>query len=100
MSDDNYIEIVSGIAEGDIVYVPQVMHESSGEEGEMGMMPGGMGGMSGGEMGGMPAGGGGMLPLVAAEACPPAVVAVCLPVVAEAVCRDEYATGDNRNTAD
>lgn len=60
LSDDTYIEIVSGISEGDIVYVPQVMRESSGEEGEMGMMPGGMGGMSGGDMGAMPAGGGGM----------------------------------------
>ncbi|WP_373163669.1 efflux RND transporter periplasmic adaptor subunit [Agathobaculum sp. Marseille-P7918] len=60
LSDDNYIEIVSGIAEGDIVYVPQVMHESSSEESEMGMMPGGgMGGMAGGDMGAMPAGGGG-----------------------------------------
>ncbi|MGO5028728.1 efflux RND transporter periplasmic adaptor subunit [Candidatus Agathobaculum pullicola] len=60
LSDDNYIEIVSGIAEGDTVYVPQVMRDTSGEESEMGMMPGGMGGMSSGEMGGMPGGGGGM----------------------------------------
>lgn len=60
LSDDNYIEIVSGIAEGDTVYVPQVMRDTSGEESEMGMMPGGMGGMSGGQMGGMPGSGGGM----------------------------------------
>ena len=61
LSDDTYIEIVSGISEGDVVYVPQVMRESSDEESEMGMMPGGgMGGMSGGDMGAMPAGGGGM----------------------------------------
>ncbi len=61
LSDDTYIEIISGISEGDVVYVPQVMRESSDEESEMGMMPGGgMGGMSGGDMGAMPAGGGGM----------------------------------------
>lgn len=65
LSDANYIEIVSGIAEGDIVYVPQVIRESSEEQGEMGEMPGGMGGMggmSGGDMGGMPSGGGGGMP--------------------------------------
>lgn len=63
LSDDNYIEIVSGIEEGDIVYVPEVARDSSGEDGEMGMMPGGdMGGgmPSGGGGGGMPGGGGGM----------------------------------------
>lgn len=60
LSDDNYIEILSGIAQGDTVYVPQVMRDTSGEESEMGMMPGGMGGMSGGQMGGMPGSGGGM----------------------------------------
>ena len=63
LSDENYIEITSGIAEGDIVYVPETVRESSGEEGEMGMMPGGDmgGGMPSGDMGGggMPAGGGG-----------------------------------------
>ena len=62
LSDENNIEILSGIEEGDIVYVPEVARESSGEEGEMGMMPGGEmgGGMPAGEMGGggMPAGGG------------------------------------------
>lgn len=64
LSDENNIEILSGIEEGDIVYVPEVARESSGEEGEMGMMPGSDmgGGMPAGEMGGggMPAGGGGM----------------------------------------
>lgn len=62
LSDDSYIEIVSGIEEGDIVYVPETVRESSGEEGEMGMMPGGDmgGGMPSGDMGGgMPSGGGG-----------------------------------------
>ena len=63
LSDENYIEITSGITEGDIVYVPEIVRESSGEEGEMGMMPGGDmgGGMPSGDMGGggMPAGGGG-----------------------------------------
>ena len=63
LSDDNFIEIVSDVAEGDIVYVPQVMHESSGEEEEMGMMSGGdMGGMPGGGMGAMSGGGGGGMP--------------------------------------
>ena len=65
LSDDSYIEIVSGIEEGDIVYVPETVRESSGEEGEMGMMPGGDmgGGMPSGDMGGgMPSGGGGSMP--------------------------------------
>ena len=29
LSDDNYIEILSGIEEGDIVYVPEVARDSS-----------------------------------------------------------------------
>ena len=72
LSDDSYIEITSGIEPGDIVYVPEVQRNSSGDEfgmlpgGDMGNMPsgsdmGGMGGMpSGGGMagGGMPGGGG------------------------------------------
>lgn len=74
LSDTNYIEILSGIEEGDIVYVPEVARDSSGEDGEMGMMPGGdMGGgmpsgggggsmPSGGGGGGMPSGGGGGMP--------------------------------------
>ena len=60
LSDDNYIEIVSGIEEGDIVYVPEVARDSSDEEGDMGMMGGGM--PSGGGGGGMPSGGGGGMP--------------------------------------
>lgn len=59
---DSYIEIVSGLQEGDtVVYIPT---SSSGENafGMMGEMPGGMGGMgggmpSGGMGGGMPSGG-------------------------------------------
>ena len=52
LSDDSYIEITSGIEPGDIVYVPEVQRDSSGDD--FGMMPGGdMGGM-----GGMPSGGG------------------------------------------
>ncbi len=74
LSDTNYIEILSGIEEGDIVYVPEVARDSSSEDGEMGMMPGGdMGGgmpsgggggsmPSGGGGGGMPSGGGGGMP--------------------------------------
>ncbi len=80
LSDANYIEITSGIEEGDIVYVPETVRESSSEEGEMGMMPGGdmgggmptgdmpSGGMAGGgatgggATGGAPSGGGGGMP--------------------------------------
>lgn len=66
LSDANYIEIISGIEEGDIVYVPETVRDSSNEGDEMGMMPGGdMGGGMGGDMpsGDMPSGdmgGGGM----------------------------------------
>lgn len=68
LSDADYIEILSGVEEGDVVYVPQVQRTSSGDEGEMGGMPGGMGdmggrgGMSGDMGGGMPSGGGGGMP--------------------------------------
>ena len=52
VSGDDYIEIVSGLQEGDtVVYIPT--SSSSSEMGMMGGMPGGMGG-------GMPSGGGGM----------------------------------------
>ncbi len=52
VSGDDYIEIVSGLQEGDTVaYIPT--SSSSSEMGMMGGMPGGMGG-------GMPGGGGGM----------------------------------------
>jgi len=64
LSDDSYIEIVSGLDAEDIVYVPQVQRESSSEQSaQMGMM--GMGGdmsgggmPSGGSQGGPPSGGG------------------------------------------
>ena len=53
VSGDDYIEIVSGLQEGDtVVYIP-----TSSSSSEMGMM---MGGMPGGMGGGMPSGGGGM----------------------------------------
>ncbi|MGN8968302.1 glycosyl hydrolase 2 galactose-binding domain-containing protein [Intestinimonas sp. HCP28S3_D6] len=53
ISDDNYIEITSGLQEGDVVaYIP-----TTSSSGGMGMM---MGGMPGGMGGGMPGGGGGM----------------------------------------
>ena len=56
LSDDNNIEITSGLSEGDVVYVPQMQAQSSDEQ----MMPGGdMGGGPGGDMGGVPGGGGG-----------------------------------------
>ena len=52
LSDDNYIEIVSGLQEGDTVaYIP------TSSSGGFGMMMG-MGGMPGGMGGGMPSGGG------------------------------------------
>ena len=53
VSGDDYLEIVSGLQEGDTVaYIP-----TSSSSSEMGMM---MGGMPGGMGGGMPSGGGGM----------------------------------------
>ena len=53
VSGDDYIEIVSGLQEGDTVaYIP-----TSSSSSEMGMM---IGGMPGGMGGGMPSGGGGM----------------------------------------
>ena len=54
VNNNEYIEIKSGLSEGDIVYIPQV--QSSREGFAMGTMPGGMGGMPGG-MGGMSGGG-------------------------------------------
>ena len=60
LSDDNNIEITSGLSEGDVVYVPQMQAQSSSDEQ---MMPGGdMGGGPGGDMGGVPGGGGGGMP--------------------------------------
>ena len=52
VNGDDYIEITSGLQEGDtVVYIPTSSSDSS--FGMMGGMPGGMGG-------GMPGGGGGM----------------------------------------
>lgn len=57
ISDDNYIQITSGLQEGDQVAVSNV-RSSSSSSGEEGMMPGGMGGgMPGGMAGGMTGGG-------------------------------------------
>ena len=54
VSDGDYIEITSGLQEGDVVaYIPTTS-SSGGMDMMMGGMPGGMGGMSGG---GMPGGG-------------------------------------------
>lgn len=67
--NDSLIEIVSGLFEGDTVYVPQQISNSSSDMPGMEGMPGGMGGMGGGMPGGggmsgggggMPGGGGGM----------------------------------------
>ncbi len=67
LSDDNNIEITSGLSEGDTVYVPQIQVQSSSDDqmmpgGDMGGAPGDMGGAPGGGMpnGGAPSGGGGM----------------------------------------
>ena len=65
ISDDDYVEITSGLNVGDVVVVDTANLASSGttQYGMMGggMMPGGMmgGGMSGGMMGGPPSGMGG-----------------------------------------
>ncbi len=53
ISDDSYIEITSGLQEGDtVVYIPTTSSDS--DMGMMGGMPGGMGG----GMPSMPSGGG------------------------------------------
>lgn len=56
LSDDSYIEILSGLSEGDVVYVPEVQRQSSGENFMGG--PGSIGGGDGGPGGGGPGGGG------------------------------------------
>ena len=63
VSDGSYIEITSGLQEGDVVaYIPTTSSSSGMMGGMMGGMPGGMGGgmpggMGGGGMpGGMPGG--------------------------------------------
>ena len=60
VSDGDYIEITSGLQEGDVVaYIPT----TSSSSGMMGGMPGGMGGgIPGGMGGGMPSGMGGGMP--------------------------------------
>ena len=58
ISDDSYIEITSGLQEGDtVVYIPNTSSDS--DMGMMGGMPGGGGGMPGGGGGGMGGGPGG-----------------------------------------
>ena len=61
-ANDDYVEIVSGLSEGDVIYVTVIKNTSTTEQTGFGMsggMPGGMGGgMPGGGMpgGGMPSG--------------------------------------------
>ncbi len=55
INNNQYIEIVKGLKEGDIVYIPQIM-ASEGRTNPMQMMGGMGGGMSGGMGGGMPSG--------------------------------------------
>lgn len=59
INDSDYIEIISGLSEGEEVYVPAATGSSS-TQGMMGMGMGGMGGGMPGGGGGMPGGGGGM----------------------------------------
>ena len=60
---EDYVEILSGLSEGDIVYIDPTSSTDSSAAFGMGGMPGGGGGMPGGGMpgggGGMPGGGGG-----------------------------------------
>lgn len=60
VGDDSYLEVVSGLQEGDTVAYIQTGSSSKGYM-MMGGMPGGAmgGGMPGGNMGGAPGGGGG-----------------------------------------
>ncbi len=59
--NNQYIEIKSGLMEGDVIYIPQI--KSSGDKNEMASMMGGMGGgMPGGMGGGMPGGMSGGIP--------------------------------------
>ncbi len=64
LSDDNNVEIISGLSEGDIVLLSDKTSSSSNNQNEMGGMPGGgmPGGGGGMPGGGMPAGGGGGMP--------------------------------------
>lgn len=57
LMNDDFVEIVSGLSEGDEVYVSE-----SSATGGFQMMPGGMGGGPGGDMGGGPVGGMGGAP--------------------------------------
>ena len=59
LSDESFIEIKNGLAEGDVVLLPDTTASQSGNT-MQGQMPGGMGPMGG--MGGMPAGMGGGMP--------------------------------------
>lgn len=67
ISSDAFVEIISGLQEGDTVWIPNksgdvTTTKESAEQGGMmgGGMPGGMGGGMSGGGGGMPSGGGGM----------------------------------------
>ncbi|PYG88750.1 HlyD family secretion protein [Ruminiclostridium sufflavum DSM 19573] len=61
LTSDTYIEIKSGLSEGDEVILPPLVESSNGESSEQKSSGGfNMGGMSGGMSGGMPSGGGGM----------------------------------------
>lgn len=57
---EDYVEILSGLSEGDVVYIDPTSSTDSTAAFGMGGMPTGGGGMPGGGGGAMPAGGGGM----------------------------------------
>ena len=57
-ANDDYIEVVSGLSEGDVIYVAVTKNtQTSTGFGMGGGFHGNMGGMSGGMPGGMPSGG-------------------------------------------
>lgn len=56
VSNDEYVEILSGVSEGDSVLITRDTSDSSSSSGMPGGMGGGMGGMGGGMPGGMPGG--------------------------------------------
>ena len=63
LSNEDFVEIIEGISEGDVVRVSATQTTAAGTMGAMGGMgAGGMGGMPAGGMGGMPAGGMGGMP--------------------------------------
>ena len=59
LNDESYIEVTSGLSEGDIVLVPKIEGNEEESSQQQQMMPGGNMGGGGGGYGGPPSGGGG-----------------------------------------